>query len=79
VGAIPEVVSHGENGLLIRPGDLDALTGAMERLLADPELVHGLGRAGRRTVEAKYSAAGVTARYVDLLRALVEGAECESP
>jgi glycosyltransferase involved in cell wall biosynthesis len=79
VGAIPEVVSHGENGFLVPPGDLDALTAAMERLLADPDLSGGLGRAGRRTVETRYSATGVTARYTHLLRALVEGAECASP
>ena len=50
VGAIPEVVAHGENGLLTAPGDVAALARAMERLL-EPQYRAQLGRAARRRVE----------------------------
>ena len=37
-GGVPEVVLHGETGLLVRPHDLDAIEGAIATLAADAEL-----------------------------------------
>ena len=50
VGGIQEVVHDGETGLLIPPGDGDALALALGRLLGDPDLVCRLGRAAREFV-----------------------------
>ena len=47
VGGVPEIVSNDENGLLVPPGDADALADALGRLLADEALRARLGRAGR--------------------------------
>jgi colanic acid/amylovoran biosynthesis glycosyltransferase len=44
-GGIAEVVQHARNGLLVPPGDAAALADAMRRLVSEPELRHGLGRA----------------------------------
>jgi glycosyltransferase involved in cell wall biosynthesis len=71
VGAIPEVVEHEANGLLVPPRDADALGEAMERLLTDADLAAKLGLAARRTVSERYSAAGVTQRYVELFGSLL--------
>lgn len=38
VGGVPEIVVDGENGLLVPPGDPNAITGAVRRLLSDAEL-----------------------------------------
>ena len=35
IGGFPEVVRDGENGLLVRPGDVNALSCALERLADD--------------------------------------------
>lgn len=43
LGGIAEVVEHGRNGLLFRPGDDDGLAGAVRRLLDDPALAARLG------------------------------------
>jgi glycosyltransferase involved in cell wall biosynthesis len=51
VGGNPDMVVDGENGLLVKPGDPDALAAAMARLLDDPDLRGRLGRAGLRSVE----------------------------
>ena len=47
VGGIPDLVTHGENGLLYAPGDVDALTGCLRQLLLDPALRIRLGNAAR--------------------------------
>lgn len=38
VGALPDVVTNGVDGLVFRPGDVDALTAAIEKLAADKKL-----------------------------------------
>lgn len=47
IGGVPEAVSHGETGLLVKPGDKAALTQAFSKLITDPALRHRLGAAGR--------------------------------
>ena len=51
VGGIPEVVVDGANGLLVPPGDVDALTWAMERLVRDDGLRGRLAAAAPGSVE----------------------------
>ena len=51
VGGIPEVLSDGENGLLVPPRDVDAITAAVERLARDSALRGALAEAGRASVE----------------------------
>jgi glycosyltransferase involved in cell wall biosynthesis len=51
VGGIPEVVCHGETGLLVPPGDVAGLAAAIDRLVADGELAARLGAGGRVAAE----------------------------
>ncbi|MFN2595929.1 MAG: glycosyltransferase family 4 protein [Pyrinomonadaceae bacterium] len=48
VGAIPEVVRHEENGLLVAPGSVRELADAIARLLGDTAHAARLGAAARR-------------------------------
>jgi glycosyltransferase involved in cell wall biosynthesis len=50
VGGVPDVVTDGENGLLVESGDVDALTDTLARLAEDPELRTRFGEAGRGVV-----------------------------
>lgn len=50
IGAIPEVIRHLENGLLVQPGDVEELVGAISRLLDDRELSARLGTTAQRDV-----------------------------
>ena len=54
IGAIPEIVDHEIDGLLLAPNDAAALAVALERLLRDPALRRRLGEAARRKVEARF-------------------------
>lgn len=68
VGAIPELVDDGVNGLLVPPGDAGALAAAIERLLADPGLRERLGAAARRKVEERFDIRRNVERYAELFR-----------
>lgn len=53
-GGAVEAVVDGETGLLVNEGDISALSGAFQQLLADSALRHRLGEGGRRHA-AKFS------------------------
>ncbi len=52
VGGIPSVLPDGECGLLVEPGDVAGLSGAIGKLLADGALAARMGAAGRRRAPA---------------------------
>ncbi len=45
-----DVVRDGIEGIIVRPGDVDAIAAAIERLYRDPGLVEQMGRAARQRV-----------------------------
>jgi glycosyltransferase involved in cell wall biosynthesis len=49
VGAVPEMIADGQTGFLVPVGDVDALTAALARLVADPSL---RGQTGTRAADA---------------------------
>jgi glycosyltransferase involved in cell wall biosynthesis len=57
VGAIPEVVQDGENGLIIPVGDVAALSSALTQVLDDPETATRLAAAARQTFAERLSLA----------------------
>jgi glycosyltransferase involved in cell wall biosynthesis len=71
-GGIPEVVVHGETGLLVPPGEPKPLAAAIVRLLKDPLLRAQYGHAGRARVEAQFGVGalvdGTLAVYREVLR-----------
>ena len=56
VGAIAELVTPGQTGLLFRPGDAQDLAAKVEWALAHPEELMQMRRAARAEFEAKYTA-----------------------
>jgi glycosyltransferase involved in cell wall biosynthesis len=69
-GGVAEVVRDGENGLVVEPGDVDALAEAIERFVGDAELAERL-RANAALSVADYAADRV---YAKLERILTEAA-----
>ena len=71
-GGVPEIVVHGETGLLVPPGDAAAMAEAVMTLLQDPGFAARLGAAGRRRVASKFSLAhhaeAVETLYGEILR-----------
>ncbi|WP_197376353.1 glycosyltransferase family 4 protein [Mycolicibacterium baixiangningiae] len=68
-GALPEVVgADGECARLVRPGDVDELTGALAELLDSPGQRHRLGAAGRRRALDVFSWESVAAQTVSVYK-----------
>lgn len=55
VSAIPEIVLDGETGLLVPPGEPEALAKALCRLIDNPELAEEFGRYGRQRLEERFT------------------------
>ena len=51
VGGIPFLLRHAESALLVPDGDAAAMSGAVTRLLSDPDLAERLSAAGRHLAE----------------------------
>jgi glycosyltransferase involved in cell wall biosynthesis len=65
-----EIITDGSDGLLVPPGDPDALATGLLRLINDPGLRHVLGTAGRATVQ-RYEPATIADRYERLINELL--------
>jgi glycosyltransferase involved in cell wall biosynthesis len=70
VGGVPEVVEDGVEGLVVAPGDPQALAAALGRLGEDRELRERIGRAARARVE-DFGPAAVAARVGAVYRRLL--------
>jgi glycosyltransferase involved in cell wall biosynthesis len=68
-GGPAEILVSGESGMLVSPGDEEALTDAIAHLLDDPALRRRLRNAGRKRLEA-FSAERMTSEMVHRFREL---------
>jgi glycosyltransferase involved in cell wall biosynthesis len=68
IGAVSSAVIDGRTGVLVPPGDAEALAGALEFLVDQPDMRERLGREARARVERDYELHSCTAR----LRAFLE-------
>ena len=68
VSGTEDMVEDGVNGVLVEPGDADALAAAIVGVLVDPERAATLGRRACADVRRRCSLEAVTDAYVDLYR-----------
>lgn len=67
-----ELVRQGENGLLVSPGDVEAMVGAIGRLLDDPSLRRRMGEEAA-CAAAGFGFAAIVPREVAVLNSLLAG------
>jgi glycosyltransferase involved in cell wall biosynthesis len=68
VGGIPELIEEGENGILIDPGDKDALFKALTTLLTEPVLRDKMAEANIQKIKERYD----IPIYVEKLKGLYQ-------
>ncbi len=76
VGGIPEVVVHGETGLLVHYDEHDLSTYRLElaqsinELIADPDRAQRFGAAGRKRAEQEFSWSAMAEQTVEVYRSV---------
>ena len=73
VGAIPEVVKP-ENGILVTPGDVDALAEALVRCAKNPQLLQQMSAGNSRKIQESYSTEAMHKKLAEIYR-LTEAAK----
>jgi glycosyltransferase involved in cell wall biosynthesis len=71
VGGIPDLVETGTNGVLVEPGDADALADALVRVLEDRQFAERLSRGALQSAQ---HLRWTPERYAEALRQLVDTA-----
>ena len=71
-GALLELVTDDETGLLVPPRDASALRAAVERLLADPALRQRLGNEAHTRARERFGWDGVIERTLEVYRRAAE-------
>ena len=72
VGSVSSVVRNQDTGILIAPGDIEALSSAMLSAASNRERVSQFGAAARRHVISHFSSQHMVARYADLYHQVAE-------
>ena len=73
IAGIPELVDHQRHGLLVPPGDEEALRDALEQLLNDPEGRRAMGRAGAERIADAFNIRVEAARLSRLFTGYADG------
>jgi glycosyltransferase involved in cell wall biosynthesis len=67
-GGLTDLIVHERTGLLVPPGDVDALAAALDALLARPDRSAALGVAGRQAMLQTFGPDAVADRYATIYR-----------
>jgi glycosyltransferase involved in cell wall biosynthesis len=71
-GAVPCVVRHEVDGLLVDPEDTKGLAEAILRLLKEPNLRHDMGQRGLKKVRESHTWPVVTARFREVYQTVTQ-------
>lgn len=72
VGGLPDTIVDGRTGLLVPPGDDEALANAVRRLVDDPEVRRRMGREGRSHVLEMFDITKTVTTLEEIYREAVE-------
>jgi len=68
IGTVPEIIHHGVNGVLVRPGDINAISKAVIAILNGKDLSMRIGKAAREHIERFYDWNIITQRTEGVFR-----------
>jgi len=70
VGGVPELIQHERTGLIVPPGDVNALAHAISRMIHDRDLANRLGNAAREFVLTRFSRKAMIRRFEEFYQKL---------
>jgi glycosyltransferase involved in cell wall biosynthesis len=76
---VTDITIDGDTGLLVPPGDAEALTRSISRLINDPALAARLGTAGRAHALENFTFEVFQRRIEELFEAVLSGCTVEGP
>jgi glycosyltransferase involved in cell wall biosynthesis len=79
IGGIPDLLDHGQAGVLIDHADPRALRESLHALLDDPERRRALAARARERCERRYDARRQFSRLLEHLGAALDGAQAGTP
>jgi len=71
-GGLTEAVADGETGMLVTPGDGDALTAAIASLLDDPGRCRQLGARGKQRMQTEFAVDTMADAHAALYRSVLD-------
>jgi glycosyltransferase involved in cell wall biosynthesis len=72
-GSFPELIEETGGGLLVEPGDADALAEALRGLASEPERGREMGRKGQQAVRDRFTAERMTRDTVAVYEHYLKG------
>lgn len=72
VGGIPAVLENGKTGILVEPGNPNALADAIIRVWSDPQGLLEMGKRARETALTKYSSRRMAEDYLCVYNMIIE-------
>jgi len=71
VGGIPEIITHGKDGILVDPNDPKEIESALNKLINDKTLRLRIGSEGRKTIEKRYNEAVICDQTIDVYNQVI--------
>ena len=72
-GGVTEAVAADESGLLVPPGDVDALAAAIAKLMNDDQIRASFADAGRARMQNEFSIATMADKHIELYESVLDG------
>jgi glycosyltransferase involved in cell wall biosynthesis len=66
VGGIPEIVTHGQSALLVKPGDARSMAQSIAQLLENEDLAQSMVKQGHQLITERYSPEQRTHRLIEV-------------
>lgn len=77
-GGLPELVRHGETGLLVEPRNPQGIADAVEKLLNDPRKSEMMGRSGRNAAAIQFSSKTMIKRTCEVYGEILKNRQTET-
>jgi glycosyltransferase involved in cell wall biosynthesis len=71
VGGIPEIITHGKNGLLVEPANPEQLAAAILRIVCNPELAATLQTQAKDSIRKRFSYHNMVCDTLSVYRSLL--------